>query len=152
MDARLSPAPRIALVSALVLALAGPTAASPAAAANHEERQLRSMVNDERDQRRVRTLRMRRFLVRAARDHSRDMASTGNLVHSDDLATVPGDRAWDIIGENIGVGASTEVLHEAFMDSRPHRRNALNRVYRYVGVGVAHSPDGRMWVTVLFMG
>jgi uncharacterized protein YkwD len=152
MDARPSPAPRIALVAALVLALAGPMAASPAAAVNREERQLRSMVNDERDQRRVRTLGMRRFLVRAARNHSRDMASTGTLVHSDDLATVPGDRAWNIIGENIGVGASMDVLHEAFMDSPPHRRNALNRVYRYVGVGMARSADGRIWVTVLFMG
>ena len=45
-----------------------------------------------------------------------------------------------------------EALHDAFMDSPPHRRNELNRVYRYVGVGMAVGADGRIWVTVLFLG
>jgi uncharacterized protein YkwD len=152
MEARPSPAPRAALAAALVLTLAGPMAASPAAAANREERHLRRMVNETREQRRVRMLKMRKFLVRTARHHSREMASTGTLVHSDDLASVPGDRPWRIIGENIGVGSSMDVLHEAFMDSPPHRQNQLNGVYRFVGVGMARSGDGRIWVTVLFMG
>ncbi|HEX2025503.1 MAG TPA: CAP domain-containing protein [Actinomycetota bacterium] len=152
MDARPSPAPRVALAAALVLALAGPMAASPAAAANREERHLRRMVNDSRENHRVRSLKMRRFLVRAARHHSREMAATGALVHSTDLASVPGDRPWRLLGENIGVGSSMEVLHQAFMDSPPHRQNQLNRVYRFVGVGMARSGDGRLWVTVLFLG
>ncbi len=29
-----------------------------------------------------------------------------------------------------------DVLHEAFMDSPPHRQNELNREYRHVGVGM----------------
>jgi uncharacterized protein YkwD len=61
-------------------------------------------------------------------------------------------RTWRILGENIGVGSSMETLHDAFMDSPPHRRNELNRVYRYVGVGMARGADGRIWVTVLFLG
>jgi uncharacterized protein YkwD len=38
------------------------------------------------------------------------------------------------------------------MDSPAHRRNELNRVYRSVGVGMARGTDGRIWVTVLFLG
>jgi uncharacterized protein YkwD len=38
------------------------------------------------------------------------------------------------------------------MDSPPHRRNALNRRYKKVGVGMAVGDDGRIWVTVLFLG
>jgi uncharacterized protein YkwD len=143
---------RLALVAFVVAGLAGSLRVETASAANHDERQLRGMVNEARDRRRVRTLNMRRFLVRAARRHSREMAATATLEHSDDLATVPGDRPWRILGENIGVGSSMEALHDAFMDSPPHRRNELNRVYRYVGVGMAMGADGRIWVTVLFLG
>lgn len=153
MDARPTrAAARLALVAVLSVSLAGPLTAGPAVAANGDERQLRAMVNDVRDERRVRTLKMRRFLVRAARHHSREMAASGTLEHSDDLAAVAGGRPWRIIGENIGYGPSMEVLHEAFMDSPPHRRNQLNEAYRLVGVGTARGADGRIWVTVLFLG
>jgi uncharacterized protein YkwD len=153
MDARPSPTPpRVALVAALVLALVGPMASAPASAANHDERRLRGMVNEVRDRRSVRVLKMRRFLVREARRHSREMAATEVLAHSTDLAEVGEGRDWRIIGENIGVGFSMDLLHDAFMDSPPHRRNQLNRAYRFVGVGMARGDDGRIWVTVLFMG
>jgi len=45
-----------------------------------------------------------------------------------------------------------DVLHEAFMDSPPHRQNELNREYRHVGVGMAVGDDGLIWVTVLLLG
>jgi uncharacterized protein YkwD len=153
MDARSTRrTPRLVIVLALALATIGPMAASPAAAASDNERQLRSMVNDTRDQHDVRRLRMRRFLVQAARRHSQEMAATGVLEHSDDLAAVGEGRDWNIIGENIGYGPSVDLLHDAFLNSPPHRKNELNRVYRDVGVGMAQSADGRYWVTVLFMG
>jgi uncharacterized protein YkwD len=153
MEAR-SPhrAARAAVLSLAIAMLVGPMAAGPAAAANHGERELRSYINEVRNDRGVRQLGMRKFLVRAARRHSRQMASTGELVHSQDLAAYAGNRRWKIIGENIGYGPSMDVLHQAFMDSPPHRRNQLNRKYRQVGVGKAVADDGRIWVTVLFLG
>jgi hypothetical protein len=54
----------------LVAGLAGSLGIEPASAANDGERRLRGMVNEARDRRLVRTLNMRRFLVRAARCHS----------------------------------------------------------------------------------
>jgi uncharacterized protein YkwD len=153
MDARTTRrTPRLAIVLTVALATIGPMAASPAAAANDSERQLRSMVNDTRDQHDRRRLEMRRFLVRAARRHSQEMAATGTLEHSDDLESVGDGRDWSIIGENIGYGPSMDILHDAFMDSPPHRQNELNRAFRYVGVGMSRSGDGRIWVTVLFLG
>ena len=154
MGTRSSPR-RIARAAVLTLALAtliGPMAANPAAAANSGEKELRTYVNEARDKRGVRELGMRKFLVRAARRHSRQMASSGQLVHSTDLASYVGSRSWSIIGENIGYGPSMDVLHDAFMDSPPHRKNQLNRRYRHVGVGMALGDDGRIWVTVLFLG
>lgn len=142
---------RVAILAVLSAGLVGPMAAEPAAAANREERQLRALVNEARQNHDVRGLRMRRFLVRAARQHSREMANQAVLAHSDDLASVAGDRPWSIIGENIGVGPSMEILHDAFMDSPPHRRNELNRAFYKIGVGMVRGADGRIWVTVLFM-
>ena len=119
---------------------------------NAEERELRTYINGARDKRGARRLGMRGFLVRAARRHSRQMAGTGQLVHSTDLASYVGSRDWNILGENIGYGPSMDVLHDAFMDSPPHRKNELNRRYKKVGVGMAVGDDGRIWVTVLFLG
>jgi uncharacterized protein YkwD len=143
---------RLAVLTALTVGLVGPLAAGPAAAANTDERQLQVMVNDTRDKHDVGSLQMRRFLVRAARRHSQEMASTGVLEHTDNLASVGKGRQWKIIGENVGYGPSVDILHDAFLNSPPHRENELNAEYRWVGVGFAQDADGKYWVTVLFMG
>lgn len=143
---------RAAVLTLVAATLLGTTAATPAGAANTSEHELRAYINEARSNRGARELGMRTFLVRAARRHSRLMANTGQLVHSTDLASYVGNRSWRILGENIGYGPSMEVLHDAFMDSPPHRRNALNRRYGRVGVGMAVGDDGRIWVTVLFLG
>jgi uncharacterized protein YkwD len=143
---------RAAVLTLAAATLFGTTSATPVAAANSSENELRAYINEARDDRGARRLGMRAFLVRAARQHSRWMAETGQLVHSTDLASYAGNRSWSILGENIGYGPSMDVLHDAFMDSSPHRRNALNRRYEKVGVGMAVGVDGRIWVTVLFLG
>jgi uncharacterized protein YkwD len=90
-------------------------------------------------------------LARKAERHSRAMAENGYIYHTRCLSCVFDDYNWSVGGENVGVGASMKSLHEAFMDSAPHRRNILYRDYRYVGIGAVRS-GGRLWVTVLFMG
>ncbi|HYZ11042.1 MAG TPA: CAP domain-containing protein [Actinomycetota bacterium] len=169
---------RAAVLTLAAATLTGPTSATPAAAGNEAndwarfvpaptdwgsvrpavpkgkggERELHTYINEARDRRGVRKLGKRMFLVRAARRHSRYMADTGQLVHSTDLSSYVGSRDWKIIGENIGYGPSMEVLHDAFMDSPPHRRNALDHRYKRIGVGMTLGDDGRIWVTVLFLG
>ena len=43
-------------------------------------------------------------------------------------------------------------MESAWMQSPPHRENILNGTYRAAGVGIAYSPDGRVWVAVDFGG
>jgi uncharacterized protein YkwD len=100
-------------------------------------------------------------LCRMARDYSEKMARLGFFSHvapdgSDlrDRARVAGIR-FRAIGENIGYnrgiddpGASTV---ERWMDSSAHRSNLLGRGYRASAVGVFVSPDGRVYITQLFL-
>jgi uncharacterized protein YkwD len=96
-----------------------------------------------------------------ARDYSAKMARLGFFSHvapdgSDlrDRARVAGIR-FRAIGENIAYnrgiddpGASTV---ERWMDSSAHRSNLLGREYRASAVGVFVSPEGRIYITQLFI-
>jgi uncharacterized protein YkwD len=59
------------------------------------------------------------------------------------------DPSWQEYGENVGVGPTPQSLEGAFMASPPHRANMLGE-FTHVGVGVAITTDGRIWVTERF--
>ena len=107
-----------------------------------------SMMNSERAAQGLPALQVYWDLTDDARAHSQQMASSGNLHHNPNLGSVT--NAWQALGENVGVGASVEVLHEAFMGSSAHRGNILGD-YNYVGVGVTQDAEATLWVTVVFM-
>ncbi len=86
-------------------------------------------------------------LVDDARAHSQEMAAADSLYHNPALSSVCSN--WIGLGENVGVGPSTDAIHNAFMRSSGHRGNILGD-YNYVGVGVAEGSD-ELWVTVVFM-
>ena len=94
-------------------------------------------------------LRLDPELSRAARLHSREMAKQDKLYHT------PSDKLgrrvtnWTILGENVGVGADVQSLHDAFMASPGHAENVLYDSFRHVGVGTVKQ-GGRLWVTVIF--
>src|SRR4051812_5432055 len=90
-------------------------------------------------------------LADAARRHSASMAASGVLAHSGDLAGTAGAAApgWTALAENVGVGSSVTQVHQALMASSSHAANILGD-YNLLGVGVARSGDGRLWVTELF--
>jgi uncharacterized protein YkwD len=90
-------------------------------------------------------------LSRYATKHSRDMAEAGYLFHTEDLAEVLDGVDWSLGGENVGVGSSLEDLEAAFMASKPHRRNILEKKFENAAIGVVRS-DGNLWVTVIFYG
>jgi hypothetical protein len=107
-----------------------------------------SMMNAERAAHGLPALQVYWDLTDDARAHSQQMASSGTLHHNPNLGSVT--SAWQALGENVGVGASVEVLHEAFMGSSAHRGNILGD-YNYVGVGVIQDTEATLWVTVVFM-
>lgn len=81
------------------------------------------------------------------------MARTGRLAHSDLSAGLEG-LAWTALGENVGMSTPTadtlRTIHEKLASSPTHRANMLNRRFTHMGVGVATSADGRVWVAQVF--
>jgi uncharacterized protein YkwD len=142
----------LAVSTLIALTFVGLFQPSASASTVDDEAQLRHLINQERAEDGRGRLDAGGRLTGVARDHSDEMAGTGRLYHNPELATDLRSVSFRIAGENVGVGGSIEDLHEAFMDSPPHRHNVLRRSFHKVGVGVAYGDDGRLWVTVVFSG
>lgn len=80
--------------------------------------------------------------------HSQTMAAENSLRHNPNLVTQVSN--WQAVGENVGMGGNTRVLHAAFMNSPAHRANILDRDFTEVGLGVTVDARGVMWVTEVF--
>lgn len=109
-------------------------------------------INEERSARGLRPLAVAPAVAAFARRHSRRMAAEGRVFHTErrQRARAAAGRA---VGENVGAGSAAGEIHDAFMDSRSHRHNILERRWTHVGVGVAvGSRDGavEIWVTAVF--
>lgn len=81
------------------------------------------------------------------------LARTGRLAHSNLTDGLDG-LAWRALGENVGVSTPTadtlKTIHDRLAASAPHRANMLDRRFTHMGVGVATSADGRVWVVQVF--
>ncbi|MBB5963891.1 CAP domain-containing protein [Planomonospora venezuelensis] len=90
-------------------------------------------------------------LVRSARVHSAEMASSGLFTHDSPGGASPWDRMedagyYDGGAENIGRGStSAEEAVRSWMASSRHRGNILNCALTATGVGVAYGPGGPWW-------
>lgn len=122
-------------------------AAAPRARMEH----LLALTNDARAEHGRSALALNAKLSRYAQAHSRQMAEEGRLFHSEDLAAVLDGLDWSVGGENVGVGSSLTDLQDAFLASKPHRRNILRKAYDHAAIGIVKS-DGNLWVTVIFYG
>lgn len=120
--------------------------------ANEDEASFRGFINGARMNHGVRTLHMGNRLVAIARHHSAEMAQSNSLYHNPNLATDLSSVQFSIAGENVGVGPTLPILHDAFMASPPHRENVLRPEFERVGVGVVTGGDGRIWITIVFSG
>ena len=150
MYRRLSAVITAALISGTLLS-AAPAGAQTQNCWHHyrSERAFARKVNLARSTRRTPKLELDKQLTVVARRHSWDMARKNNLFHTPNSTLSHQVTNWRVLGENVGVGATVKSLHRAFMDSAPHRANALYSPFRHVGVGVARR-HGRIWVTFVF--
>ena len=139
------------LLSSLLLLTLLPARQAMALTVQDSEASFRYLMNGERVDANRKRLRMNEDMVAVARAQSNDMANEGSIFHNADLAGDLQQVSWAIAGENVGVGGSVESLHDAFMNSAPHRKNIMRKRFRKVGVGVV-TADGRIWVTVVFAG
>jgi uncharacterized protein YkwD len=138
----------------LVLALLAPGIATDharAAASQARREQMLTLTNEARATHGKSALALNAKLSRYATRHSRQMANAGTLFHTEDLADKLNGLDWSMGGENVGVGPSLTDLQDAFMGSKIHRKNILQKGYDHAAIGIVKS-DGTLWVTVIFYG
>jgi uncharacterized protein YkwD len=120
------------------------------------EQSLLELTNQERAKEGLQPLRASAKLFQAARSHSTNMASQGQMAHELDGKN-PGDRLREVgyvgsnWGENVAAGQRTpaEVV-EGWMNSEGHRRNILNPQYTEIGLGIAGGDRGGYYWTQVF--
>ncbi|MBT8240199.1 MAG: CAP domain-containing protein, partial [Acidimicrobiia bacterium] len=135
-------------ISWLLLAVSVVGFTGLAGASATDESSMVSLINSERAAHGLGTLDVYWDLVDDARAWTGSMISDGYISHNPNLAGVT--TGWSTLGENVGVGPNVDRLHTAFMDSPGHKANILGN-YNYIGVGADRSPDGNLYITVVFM-
>lgn len=107
--------------------------------------QVLSIVNRERSRVGLSPLRLQSQLTAAAQIHSNDMARHNFIGHTGsdgssfvDRIKLQGYNFRRLIGENVAAGQSSpqEVMRD-WMNSRGHRENILNPIFRDIGIGYA---------------
>lgn len=136
------------LLVTTAVAVGGLAVAAPAAHASTEESQFTSMTNSERSGRGLRTYSVSSDLVAVARRHAQRMAASGKIYHNPNLGSEV--SGWQAVGENVGMGGSASSIHQAFMNSAPHRANILDTDFTQVGMGTARDSKGVLYITQVF--
>ncbi len=142
---------RFVLIAGLVFGLVAFLPSKAEAATSSAEKQMASLINKSRANAGRAPLVFSGTLSTYARKHSAKMMSKNTIFHNSSLAQWLSGISWKILGENVGMGPSITSLHTAFMNSPGHRANNLDKRFKKVGVGVT-TKNGRIWVTVIFMG
>jgi uncharacterized protein YkwD len=118
-----------------------------------EERTFLDRTNALRSSHGLPTLGEHDVLTTKAEGWAQHLAATGTLAHSSLSSGLDG-LAWRALAENVGVSTPTAdtllTLHERLASSPQHRANLLDARMTHMGVGVATSPDGRVWVVEVF--
>ncbi|MBG0827760.1 CAP domain-containing protein [Planomonospora sp. ID67723] len=115
------------------------------------EREVVRLTNAAREQAGCAPFKIDVRLVRSARVHSAEMASSGLFSHDSPDGSSPWDRMegagyFDGGAENIGRGStSAEEAVRSWMASSGHRRNILNCALTATGVGVVDGSGGPWW-------
>ncbi|MEX0875770.1 MAG: CAP domain-containing protein [Actinomycetota bacterium] len=140
--------------SALVIAVAVSFALAPNVQASGaaDEAKSRDLVNQARSAAGLPTLAGNSGLDSIARAQAARMAERDAIYHNPNLKE-DADAAgvnWKWIGENVGVGADIQAVHDAFMASPGHHQNIVYRDYNVIGVGVAVGSDGSVFVAHAF--
>lgn len=122
-----------------------PPASAPAVAAETTRTSaLLAAINESRRNARLRPLVQDEKLGRAARERALDMRQSGYFAHVSPSGETPFEvmaaNGYDYAraGENLARGLTdASRIEEAWMDSRPHRRNILNPDFQDVGIAVS---------------
>jgi uncharacterized protein YkwD len=129
------------VVPAAVTVVAAPSAAADIAARTNNVRAGRGLAPLARDG----------SLDGAAAGWARELATSGVLRHSGLPQQLLG-KPWATLGENVGFGSSSAIIHDALVNSAGHLANIVGTNFTRIGVGAATDVNGRLWVVQLFGG
>ena len=140
------------LLAGLAL-LAGLFAASaPADAAprriTEDQQRVRELVNLTRGNNGMRGLEILDGFSDKATLWARELASCQCLKHRN--GPYGANPGWCAAAENVGRGYSFSQIHQAFLNSPPHRENILTRRFTHIGTGVARDAQGEIFVVQAF--
>jgi uncharacterized protein YkwD len=140
----------LALGTGLLIAVATPIVA--AGSDQSDEAVAVGFVNDARARAGLAPVASDGALTAIARRHSEQMRDSATMYHnpSREAQVDAAGQQWVLLGENVGYGPSIKWLHDEFMASPSHREHILDAHYTRLGVGVARSPNGTIWITQLF--
>ena len=111
------------------------------------ERQMFSLINQERAKAGVPALQWDDRLAHAARKHSQLMAQNETMQHQFDgeppvtIRLSDENVRSDHDGENVAVDSNVAVAHTLLMNSPPHRANILSPQFNAVGIGIVSGED-----------
>ncbi|HEY9577529.1 MAG TPA: S-layer homology domain-containing protein [Pseudobacillus sp.] len=134
-------------------------AKEPATDAHSEiEKQILSLVNQERAQAGVKPLQYATDLAKVAQLKSEDMAKKNYFDHTSPTYGSPFKMMdqfginYIYAGENIAAGYSTaEAVMKGWMNSPGHRANILSADYAEMGIGIAKGGDYGIYYTQMFV-
>jgi uncharacterized protein YkwD len=110
--------------------------------------QLLDLINEERSSRGLQLLRPSSMLQNVAQRHAERMREKYKLYHNEWLFTDEAERKLHyprLLDENVGVEQSIKQVHQAFMDSEPHRKKLLRAAFDRIGLGIAYA-NRSYWV------
>jgi uncharacterized protein YkwD len=142
-------APRIRVAKAPTASPSAPPAAAPIDSAGASA--LTSLTNGVRASAGLAPLARDGSLDAQAIAWAQELASSGRLRHSNIPRSIIG-KPWSTVGENVGVGPSVQIVHDALVASSGHYANIAGPAYTRVGIGVAVDASGQVWVCEVFGG
>lgn len=129
-----------------------------------EEQQYLDLTNQARKAEGLGEVTIAPLLVKVAREKSREMYELNYWGHKSPvkekqtamsrvLYYLPKRPVDMTVGENLCYTSRVMITegHQALMDSPTHRKNIMNPIYEYVGMGSYTAPDGRFWLTQIFV-
>lgn len=119
---------------------------------NAQKQKMLDLINAERSKIGAALLSTDIKVTEVAQTKSEDMVKNNYFSHTSPTYGSPFDMlskfgvTFHGAAENIALNSSVENAHAALMASEGHRKNMLNASYSYIGIGIADSPKGKVFV------
>ncbi len=138
---------RTLLIAAMALGTNSFAIAAEDSYLRQAEQQIFQLANQARQDAGIEPLAWNEQAAEAARAHAKIMAEKQALSHQFSGEPALRERMgatelrFDATAENVADATSADEIHQALMNSPPHRQNLLNPKYNSLGIGVAKNGD-----------